>query len=136
MMRELTLNVEDILGKVGRVEDNGIDTGELLHHLDTICGVETAEGLLFAAGKVVLELDLSTTGGIGLGGERVGDALELVLDIGGVDRLVVEIGKDLKGLLVAILGHEETGRLRETDEHDYGDETENGLEDNGGTELG
>lgn len=133
--RQLTLNVEYVLEEVGGVEDDRVDTGKLLHHLDTVGKAQATEGLFLAAGKVVLEQDLAAGCRAGLGGEGIGDGLELALDVGGVDGLVVEVGKDLEGLLAAILGHEETGGLGEADEHDHGDDTEDGLQDDGRAEL-
>lgn len=112
----------------------GDKPSQLLHHLNTVCKTQSAEGLRLPTLEVIPKLDLaSTCTSLNLQGCR--NVLKLLLDSNRVRWFAFEQRKNLEGLFTAVFGHEETRGLREPDQEYHGYYTKPSLQDDGCAEL-
>lgn len=125
----VVVGTDGLLEENGEVVDDGVATGELLHHLRRGTENETSEVLGLSTSEESREGSLSTL--VTSGSDGLLDGLNLGHDLGGVAGSTVETSKNSLSLFATIVCEEPTRRLGKLHHHNKNDGSKDDLESDG-----
>lgn len=125
----VVVGTDGLLEENGEVVDDGVATGELLHHLRRGTENETSEVLGLSTSEESRERSLAAL--VSSGSNGLLDGLNLGHDLGGVAGSTVETSKNSLSLFTTIVCEEPTRRLGKLHHHDENDGSKDNLESDG-----